>query len=221
MDTSCCVCVYVCVFVHVHLHGLCFHVHWFTVNPQKEGAVCVFVSRKKEGSVLSFKSSRHIPRMKYLGSRSLDLPVLAETPGTHWFLTRQLGRHYNKMHYSQPHISSDTHTRLTPSPPTQPSLATVHVRMCVCLFVYSPRWTQPKTLHFFPGSILRLHRCGPVKLMLIKCWQDIILLAFSQTHTQTHTHFLCQGYFRSYVFPLALSCYVLSPLHYIMSQCVL
>lgn len=84
------VCLCVCFHVHLGFRGLCFHMRvngTFTVNPGKKGAACVFVSarargRRKEGSVLIFKSSRRVPRIKYLGRRSLDLLVLAETPGS-------------------------------------------------------------------------------------------------------------------------------------------
>lgn len=115
--------------------------------------LCVFLSARarggrKEGSALIFKSSRCVPRIKYLGRRSLDLHVLAETPGSHWFLTTQLGRHYNKMHYSQLHIPSDTLVRLTLPP------ANLHWPLCMCC-VYPLRWSQLKVfLHSLPGRLL-------------------------------------------------------------------
>lgn len=80
----------------------------FTVTPKKRWT-CGFVSaqhtqgRRKEGSAVIFKSSWRAPRMKYLSRRSLDLPMLAKH-GSHWFLTKQLGHHYNKMHYGWPHM---------------------------------------------------------------------------------------------------------------------
>lgn len=134
------VCLCVCLYAHLCLHGLCFHLRVssaFTVNPKKNVKyvyLCpqIFMAGKKESNTLIFRSSRRVLWIKYLGRRSLDLLVLSESPGSHWFLTRQLGHHYNKMHYSQPHLPSDTLANLI-LPYYQLLLATVHV--CVCVLV--------------------------------------------------------------------------------------
>lgn len=54
-------------------------------------------SRKEPGSTLIFNSLRCFHSIKYLGRRSLDLYVLAESLGSHWFLTRQLGHQQNAL----------------------------------------------------------------------------------------------------------------------------
>lgn len=159
------------------------------LNPKKE-VKCVHLclqiftgggktkKKRKEGSVHIFKSSRRVPWIKYLGRRSLDLPVLAESSGSHWFLTRQLGRHYSKMHYSH-QVPSDT-------------LLPTFTGHCVCVYtcmcgwcLYPLWWTQLKVflLHSPPNRISNLR---PVDHWNLKCWQDS-----SNTHTYTRVSIMC------------------------------
>lgn len=149
-------CAFCACFFYVHLRLLgpfpracegCIY------SEPEEKDVCVFLSTcarggRKEASLLISKSSGCVPRIKYLGRRSLDLHALAETPGSHWFLTTHLGHYYNKMHYSQLHIPSDTLFSLMPPP------ANLHWPLCIC-GVYPLTWSQVKVFfHSFPGRLL-------------------------------------------------------------------
>lgn len=142
----------------------------YSKTPKRCSACICF--QEKRWHVLSFKSSRRVFRMKNLGRRRLDLRVLAETPGSHWFLTRQLGRCYNKMHYNQPHVSSDTLTSL--SLPRSSLLA----GLCVCVH-WDGHSSRPSYVLFQKESYL----LGLLTSETCKCWQDISYLAFPQTHS--------------------------------------
>lgn len=156
-DCSC-----VCFCVSLFLRGLCM-TDAFTVNHKIKNLKCVYLCPQTllagEKSALLFKSSRRVLRIKYLGRRSLDRPVL-ETPGSHWFLTRQLGHQYNKMHYSQPHIPSDTLPSLTPP--------TTTINLCWLLCMCALQRTQRKVsvLLYISG----IHLSG--LLTPQNCWQD-------------------------------------------------
>lgn len=179
-------CVYVCFHVHLCLRGLCFHMcvsGAFTVNPKK-WVQCVYlcpralVAGEKRAVRSSFKSSRRVSRIKYLGRRSLDLHVLAETPGSHWFLTRQLGHHYNKMHYSQPHVPSDTLASLTP-------LLSAFIGHCARVCVSTEMdTTQGLPSTFSPRQDSTSQDRWPAKLLA-----RFSNLAFSQTHAH---HYMCE-----------------------------
>lgn len=142
-------CAFMCVFFFTYICAcwVCFHVRVrgaFTVNQKKKMCVCLSVntrSWREERGMLISKSSGCVPRIKYLGRRSLDLHALAQTPGSHWFLTTHLGHYYNKMHYSQLHSS-------TPPP------ANLHWPLCMCC-AYPLRWSQVKVFfHSLPGRLL-------------------------------------------------------------------
>lgn len=65
--------------------------------------VCVFLSVAggERAARSSLKAPDVLPQLNIKAGEALTSVCLQKTAGSHRFLTRRLGRHYNKMHYGQ------------------------------------------------------------------------------------------------------------------------